>query len=1802
MESIDLYREIDRVLPQENFIQVMSALRIDPLVWQSLQQPKFLQSALDRAGAQADRWSPGQLSLMMLTDTRPEKLREEPLVPLEHVLQEKSLRAYQSAQRNVTHPETLSEAGLLALALRERRRLTGTWNGLLQEIMPKPSQAETLFPVWRTALACLYALSPDPIEMLRGLMPKSPNRVALDWITFTQMAQPLSQEDHLISFTQVLKGFQVSTQLSVLRNISLHGHEYLAGLVADRLLIGHPAFSNLRIHNPMNDLDLSNLSSRALALQQLGTFYQLAGDQTQAISLFGAAAEAIQQWLSSIYLQCMNVQAVGGREDTNALIDGQELSRLASSAGWLKDDLGVVLVSHPYASCVLDQVNDESESPFLSMKRASLLFDEQPALARDLARQASQALIEQMKQHGIPFRGEHVYSWRPQDAIELLLDLGLADEALVFARAMLNSRPTDVALLHQTAQILERLGQIKQALTCEYASVMLDPQNLMWRRALAALWGKAGDWIRSLEEWKLVFSLSEKPETHDQVACAQAALNAGLLDEACDMSRTVLNMDPNNGIALGILGQATLEKGDPEHAVAHLVRATLLSPDTLTSWLALAKAQNELGETHRAVETLRAGAAALPESPQVHLALGMACCEAGLLAEGLPSYKRAYQLAPNDQQAVLSYANVLRRLGYLSEARTLLEGMREAIQTNPAIAYEYAQVLLDLNEIDESIPVLELALRNGLSVLDGYLLYARVLLGQYNRKDEMISAIDTVVSGTVLVRIQQAEQVLQKVLSMDPDNLEALFLCADILREKGNYEEALDGYRDLAGRLTSGSQELSWRVQWGIARTALRLDRIDTALAAFKEACQVKPDSLLLRRGLAEASLQAGLHQEAMSVADQVLQMESDDVNNLAWYADFVSHLGENEKAVAALERAVQIDPFRPDLLVDLAQWQMSAGDLGAASKTLETVLSIQHYREGLRGNFLRRAAQMYLRMQDLQSALTCYDRALAAEAAPDSSLYYEIAELHERLGNLETALDLIQRAQEINPESLPVILLQSDLLSRLERPQAAMALLERALRVIKHSEEQIDHLSQLQKDQLVEIHERFMNLMLEEGNIPSALFHAEQAFSLIPGSTRMAYRAADLAMSIIQMDQAQQILSLAMPQGSNLAGAMLEQGSDGLDLLCMFIETALVEDRLQDAQTWLDNGLELAPHFSRLMAAEARILARQGELREAEQIYAEMIAMIKQGHLSDLENPALWLVETALEVRMWEDALAFSANYAAAHPIEARASLLYAKTLVLAAEHQRLCSEIGCVKKSPGIRVLDEEHQELFTEAIQSASRLSSAGVIGRWQARGLAVFAPSSQSIRVLAAMPVAPDDVAALIAALRQFNNRSAAMQLSRRFPNDGGVLMQLALCYLNEDSLEGLAIAEQAVHARPGDPLAHAIMARLAVKASALGRAIEAYTKALELDPVEPEWHDAAGDLFLQIGKTQQALWHRQQALDQAPGQARYAQKLGQVCLANGDSSSAVEYLERSTVLDTQQADAWLALANAYHISGRLPQAIEAAKQAGILNPSSAEGLLIAGEIALSMNQIEQAYDLARNAVRREPENTSAILFLSNVLTLQNKESESLALLESAPAQVKSVYPVAIERARLIHKVHGPQVAIEVLEKLVKDYPEESDLISLIARTEAECGDLKAAERYAFKALRLDPNQPDLSLMLGKLQRKSGQLDQAVHLLSEVIRLSPDSMEAYLELASVYQERREFGQALQVYRQAMRVAPDDYQAYYQSGLIMRDSKDYIGAEAMLRKAADLAPDNLGIRRQLVGVIALNLVHNKQEVTVQ
>jgi tetratricopeptide (TPR) repeat protein len=189
----------------------------------------------------------------------------------------------------------------------------------------------------------------------------------------------------------------------------------------------------------------------------------------------------------------------------------------------------------------------------------------------------------------------------------------------------------------------------------------------------------------------------------------------------------------------------------------------------------------------------------------------------------------------------------------------------------------------------------------------------------------------------------------------------------------------------------------------------------------------------------------------------------------------------------------------------------------------------------------------------------------------------------------------------------------------------------------------------------------------------------------------------------------------------------------------------------------------------------------------------------------------------------------------------------------------------------------------------------------------------------------------------------------------------------------------------------------------------------------------------------------------------------------------------------------------------------------------------------------------------------------------------------------------------ERIKLLQELKGANAALQILSELVTEYPDDARILTSLANSQADLGDLPAATQTALAALKagklgLEPHElANIHYLTGSLLRKSGQLDQAVQHLSEAVSLSTQFLEAYLELGLARKERREYHQALQAFEQATKIAPRDPRPHYQAGLALKEGKDFQRSEAMLRQAANLAPDDVLVRRQLAQVVALNLVHH-------
>jgi len=378
------------------------------------------------------------------------------------------------------------------------------------------------------------------------------------------------------------------------------------------------------------------------------------------------------------------------------------------------------------------------------------------------------------------------------------------------------------------------------------------------------------------------------------------------------------------------------------------------------------------------------------------------------------------------------------------------------------------------------------------------------------------------------------------------------------------------------------------------------------------------------------------------------------------------------------------------------------------------------------------------------------------------------------------------------------------------------------------------------------------------------------------------------------------------------------------------------------------------------------------------------------------------------------------------------------------------------------------------------------------------------------------------------------------------------------------------------------------------------AINDLEQAISDWPNEILWRTKAATLWQKYGNNKNAILQLQSAYDQKPEDVEVVLQLGKAYLEENDPELTVEVVSPLTRDNPNMYEAWETVANAYAACGDLPKALEASHKASQINPFSIKPYLMSGKLNLAAGNLEKAYEQAKAALAQNKKDADAVLFLARVLHEKGEERQALATLETTHLCENVTAQTMIDHVNLVKEINGTASAKELIASLSSKYPENVDLMKLLASAQEENGDRADAEETAKKALQVDPDEPELHLFLGKINAESGQLDQAIHHLSQGIAHRTAKPEGYLLLSKVYEQQREFSKALDTLKQAMEVAPEDTRSYIAAANLYKNSKNYSAAEQVLQQAVAMDPQDVNLRRQLGALLALKLVHHSQEAS--
>ena len=1793
MDQITLLSRLRKSIPADETACVIPALKRDPLLWAALMEDDLWSSITSRLASGSLQWTPAGIALLAL-QASPEGEDGVGKPVASASIRRRALQQMQTTLRFCRPPQTLSEAALLALAVLERFHLTGTWDGLVGELIGginlKPLQALAL---WRLPLTIAWGLNNYATDLLDYLISSGPSEYA-PWVSHMVTTYPIETQQRFDILKDAIAQAAPEYQISLLQALKAEGDLSLASRLAQMLLKSKNCTASLadKIDPAGSPLELSG---KITTLQQNAELAQLAGSPLQALALLEKTISLLSTWQTHASILASKAATSGGQHNrSTALID-----LVLSSAPAAGDLHGQVLLAlEPSAGDkILDQLIVEPWTPAAKLQRARLLYRRgEHALAQEIGRSAFQEWQTSA--------GELPDDWTPDLYFETLSELGLFEEALNYISHQLKSGVIAPDLIRSAGSLAYQKRHYKLAAELLGLLVLMEPDRVENLRLLASSLEKSGLIEQALENWRTIIKL-DPSNLADRLALTACALTAGEHKEALSIAQEMFTSETVAGQAYALAGEALGSLGHPEEAVHALEQGLAIQPDQERAWLALADLYHHAKNTNRQLETLRAGCVAVPSSASIQRMLGDVYSDLNRYSEALPCYRRSIALSPDQPVAYVALIEATRRLGHIDEARACLRQAEQLCPMDPGLAYQRAAVQIMDGDRRAGLDSLKSALSPETAPLRWYLEYAETIFaGEENGTSP--DAEDS----TSLVN------VLDQAMKKFPSEFSLHYWLARALMQLDELEQAGNELENLMELPETNQPEWRWRLLYSLGEAMLLQHQIEISVAMLSEAHRLNPNHMRLQKLLAQAYTQAGLSQEAYGIAEVVRRFSPMDVPTLDWYAGIMENLGRFDEAVDALNLSVQLSPDTPELYLKLSRVHISQRSIGPARHLLSATVACPDISNAE----LQQAAELYLSLKDAESAYNCLERAAAAGSELPLALSLETTSRFQAQNQIDKAIATLQIAIESAPHLYGLYVYQADLQMEVRNPITALASLQQAAQILsRKTDDDIEPSATLPGwfkgyQAPSGVYYRLGLLLRQSGKLDDALQNLEHAIALQPD--RYLYWLAGIELVLALFHGLNHVLVQAVSERllaeHQWVPDLLEQKLAAAELCAIFAEYHLMNQEPALAEPWIERGLNWLPDSTRLQAARARCLAQAGSVLEAEKTYTALstgsiVTSIAQLPLSRLYQPeasyrsAFWLGWAAIDCGHWDQGVELLLQNTETFPNEPAAQISLLQCLALAAERDAVSSLLRIKFHTPGPKWNPQNAKALFQRVVASLGKQGRLPEAARWNARGALAFDPCLENVRALGAVATTASDAAALAAGWRTLQKRAEVTQIIRQWIDSPEVLQQGAITLSEWDFGSAITMAQRAVELLPTNPLSHAVWALVSSRAGDHRMTLDALENALALWPNETDWHLWAAEEAESLERLDLVELHlaSASALDSASLNIllKRAANLQQI----GNYPLAIEILESATRLSPDNDDIWLQMGENWQILNQPENALHCAERAIKQSSASVHALYLAGRAALQLGQSDLAHRYSIQALESDPQNLPAELLLCRSLVALNRHAEALAHLQAIPKECISSSDSAEEYAELMVITRGGAASLALLEELLQVYPDHPALTRLAALALSDANRPADAEHMASKALQLEPDRSDLRLLDGQLLRKAGQLDLAVHQLSEAIRLSPSLLEAYLELGAVYQQQRQYERAFAVYQQAMKIAPNDHRSYYQAGLALREIKDYSGAETLLRKAAQLAPRDLVIRRQLAAIIALNMVTSVQEANI-
>ena len=361
---------------------------------------------------------------------------------------------------------------------------------------------------------------------------------------------------------------------------------------------------------------------------------------------------------------------------------------------------------------------------------------------------------------------------------------------------------------------------------------------------------------------------------------------------------------------------------------------------------------------------------------------------------------------------------------------------------------------------------------------------------------------------------------------------------------------------------------------------------------------------------------------------------------------------------------------------------------------------------------------------------------------------------------------------------------------------------------------------------------------------------------------------------------------------------------------------------------------------------------------------------------------------------------------------------------------------------------------------------------------------------------------------------------------------------------------------------------------------LGRyqdSVDILNKAFEIQEDSIATYYNLGQTYKSMERYDDAIKCFEHVLEKAPNDVLAHNHLGCIYALQNNHEKALELFNKALRIDANHPIIHFNSAASYEALNRFEEAEKAYEEALRRKPGWTEAMLSLARLHHICGHNDQAEDILRQAINLSYKDSDLHATLGDLLLHKEKYPEANDEFDKALEFDHDNLKAISGKITALEKLDKKEDAYDLLLQMEQMRPDDVNLTLQCAQFLMNMEKYNDASKRLRKILDIDPNNADALALLGEYLLINGEDTKALHCFEKAIKLKPENIKYRFDAARHLYKRGNFEAAELEMRYYLASMPEDCEAWIYLGGIYGELAEIENAVKVFKKAQSLDKDN-------------------------